>query len=1216
MKQKLSNLDLQERIKNLESELSHSQKETAYLRSTLGAFIKGSQNVLKHQSFADTARSLFDLCKKQIGAQCGYVALLNEDGTENEILFLDSGGLPCDVDPALPMPIRGLRGEVYASSEPAYENDFEHSAWVKFMPKGHVRLKNAMFAPLVHDGKTMGVLGLANKPSDFDEKDAKIAAAFGKLAAIALRAAKHVGEVQKAESALRQSEKEFRSLLDTMNEGVCLHEIVYDQNRKPIDYQIRDVNPAYERITGITRDRARNQKASELYSTEEPPFLEVYARVAETGAPESFEIFWPPMKSHFLISVFSPQKGQFATVFTDITDQKNKEEQLRVSEEYLSTTLNSIGDAVIVTDTRGTITRMNPIAEKLTGRELSDALGKPLENVFNILNQKTREKVESPVSAVLRRGGIVGLYNDTVLISKDGKEYFIDDSGAPIRDSNGAVAGVVLIFRDITEKYTAEDALRHSEEKYKALYENAPLSYQSLDESGCFLDVNPAWLKNLGYEREGVIGKSFAEFLHPDWKPHFEKNFPEFKRRGYVSDVQFKIRHKQGHYLDISFEGCIGYWPDGSFRQTYCVFQDITERKRAEEALRESEEKYRLTYNSSPDAVNINRLRDGLYVDINEGFTQLTGFTREDVIGKTSSEINIWHDPSDRAKLVQGLQKNSYYDNLEARFKRKDGSLTTALMSARLLILNGEAHIISITRDISARKEAEAEHERLMSAIKQAIEMVVITDPEGTIQFVNPAFEHITGYKQHEAIGQNPRILKSGQHDEAFYKGLWNTIRAGNRWSGRLVNKRKDGSLYTAECSISPVMSSNGEVLNFVWISRDITKELELEKGMIQAQKMEAIGTLAGGIAHDFNNILGAITGFAEMAAMRLDPESPEKRYLEQVLRGGDRAKDLVKQILAFSRQAEEEKRPVNVSHILKEVLKFLRATLPTTITIDSHIDRDSGIVLADPVQFHQIIMNLCSNAGYAMRARGGLLHVDLHNIELDAERAKNVDPDLSTGSYIHLMVSDTGEGIDRTTLDKIFNPFFTTKGKGEGTGLGLSVVHGIVKSLGGAITVESERGSGATFQVFLPRLEAPCEQKPEQNEPLPTGDGRVLFVDDEEVLTQVARHMLERLGYEVVTATNSKQAVDLFFLEPERFDMVITDLTMPKITGIELTKTILAIRPDIPVLLCTGYLNEDTERQARQAGIREIVMKPMKMGDLGATIQKVLNKDRIIVEK
>ena len=491
--------ELKRQMQNLKAISEKNREEIAQLNSLLSAVIDGSESLMSDHGFAYKAHSLFDACKKQIGAQSGYVALLSEEGNENEVLFLDSGELPCSVDPELPMPIRGLREIAYSTSHPAFENDFERSEWAKFLPQGHVTLKNVMFAPIVHDGKTVGVLGLANKPSDFNQTDVRIATVFGRLAAIALRDAKQRDDVRKYQDALLESDYEFNILFNTMTEGVCLHELIRSEQGKPIDYRIINVNPAYERITGLSKDAAIHKNASDLYETGEPPFLDLYARVTETKRSESFEIYWPPMGKHFLISVFSPREGQFATVFMDISGQKEKEKQLQESEEYLSTTLNSIGDAVITTDTHGRVVRMNPIAEKLTGIKLSEARNQPLESVFDIINQKTRRKVENPVEKVLEKGTIVGLANHTVLISKDGKEYFIDDSAAPIMDANGVVAGVVLIFRDITEKYIAEEKLRQSGYRYRQLFEKSTDAIFVVDRStGRYLNANAAAEKLTG----------------------------------------------------------------------------------------------------------------------------------------------------------------------------------------------------------------------------------------------------------------------------------------------------------------------------------------------------------------------------------------------------------------------------------------------------------------------------------------------------------------------------------------------------------------------------------------------------------------------------------------------------------------------------------------------------------------------------------------------
>ena len=380
---------------------------------------------------------------------------------------------------------------------------------------------------------------------------------------------------------------------------------------------------------------------------------------------------------------------------------------------------------------------------------------------------------------------------------------------------------------------------------------------------------------------------------------------------------------------------------------------------------------------------------------------------------------------------------------------------------------------------------------------------------------------------------------------------------------------------------------------------------MKLEAQLRQAQKMEAIGTLAGGIAHDFNNILGAMIGFTEMALYD-SPQPSAKRRLESALEACDRAKKLVAQILTFSRQSEQERRPLDVNIITKEAIKFLRSSIPSTISIDVNITSTPNTVFADPTQVHQILMNLCTNAAHAMRETGGHMTIGLERVDVDSTSLFH-DPRLKPGQYVRMSVSDTGHGIDPSLIERIYDPFFTTKEVGQGTGLGLSVVYGIVKSYEGAINVYSEPGKGTTFKVYLPRIEESETREIETPRPVQGGTERILLVDDNETLIDVGRQMLESLGYDVTTRTNSLEALELFRAEPERFDLIITDMTMPNLRGDDLARELLKIRPDIPITICTGFSQMISEERAKDLGIRQFVMKPFSKRELANTVRKAL---------
>jgi PAS domain S-box-containing protein len=529
------------------------------------------------------------------------------------------------------------------------------------------------------------------------------------------------------------------------------------------------------------------------------------------------------------------------------------------------------------------------------------------------------------------------------------------------------------------------------------------------------------------------------------------------------------------------------------------------------------------------------------------------------------------------------------------------------LLSQAAISLDNARLYEDLKQEIVDRKQAQEDLLHLATAIEQAAEGIVITDTRGTVHYTNPAFEKISDYTQKEIIGQNTKILRSKHHPASFYKSMWKRIASGKVWSGRIRTKKKDNTTCELEVTISPIRDSKNDIISFVSVNRDVTREIQMEKELHQAQKMEAIGTLAGGIAHDFNNILSAILGYTELALLDLPPENISRTQLEEVLTAGNRAKALVEQILTFSRQHEQKMEPLRVAPIVKEALKLLRASLPATIEILTKVEAKTEMVVADPTQIHQVVMNLSTNAAHAMGKKGGTLEVCLVNSEIDAQTASN-NPNLNQGSYLRLTVKDRGPGIDPELLPRIFEPFFTTKGAGEGTGMGLAVAHGIVKRHKGAIIVESEPDMGTAFHVFLPLAEENANPKEKGKfRQVSRGSGRILLVDDEKAIVDMEQQILERLGYQVTARTSSLEALETFKAGPNIFDLVITDQTMPRMTGVELAEAFMRIRPDIPMILCSGYSQTITPEEAKNLGIREYILKPFSMGMIADTIDKVL---------
>jgi PAS domain S-box-containing protein len=524
--------------------------------------------------------------------------------------------------------------------------------------------------------------------------------------------------------------------------------------------------------------------------------------------------------------------------------------------------------------------------------------------------------------------------------------------------------------------------------------------------------------------------------------------------------------------------------------------RDITAQKNVEQALRQSEEKFSTAFRASPYSLTISEVESGRYLDINAGFERISGYTRDEVIGRTSMELGLWQDLAARDELVRRLREDGAVRGMEVNFLRKNGDVCVTRCSSELIELGGQMCILNAIEDITEQRQAEE--------AKRA-----------------------------------------------------------------------------------------------------------LEAQLRRVQKLEALGQLAGGIAHDFNNILSGVVAFTELALLDAHEPAAVREHLGEVQSAVGRAAELVRQILTFSRQQKQERRPIRLHFAMREALKLLRSSLPQTIEMEAVVESTAPTVLADSTQVHQLMMNLCTNAAHAMREEAGRLSVRLETVEVDAalERAS---PALRAGTYACLSVSDTGQGMDARTLQRIFEPFFTTKEPGEGTGLGLAVVHGIVEEHDAVITVDSVPGEGTTFRVFFPEH---CELASEDDSEAPTlprGAGeRVLFIDDEQMICRSAEILLSRLGYRVTCYVDPALALSAFREGPDAVDLVITDMTMPRITGIELARQVLALRPKLPVLLSSGYTGSWTLEGVRAHGLSGLIAKPLAAAPLLDAIRAALSERR-----
>ncbi len=653
----------------------------------------------------------------------------------------------------------------------------------------------------------------------------------------------------------------------------------------------------------------------------------------------------------------------------------------------------------------------------------------------------------------------------------------------------------------------------------------------------------------------------------------------------------------------------------------YFFIRGIVKLARSEAALRRSEEKYRTILDNIEDGYYEVDLKGNLTF-FNDSVIRFFGYSPSAMAGMNYRE---YMDADNADKMFQTFNKvfetGKPAKGFDWEVIKVDGS-RGYLNASVSLMTNAEGNPIGfrgIVRDITRRKqseielrESEARYRQLLNHAPSGIYEIDLVD--GKFVSVNDVMCEYTGYTKRELMSMSALDILSEESQKQSIDRLGKVLNGEKvPVSVKYRAIAKNGREFWVMLNTKVIKGSDGKPKSILVVAHDITeqKQAEEEKNNLeyqlqQAQKMEAIGTLAGGIAHDFNNILSVIIGYTELILMNGKVDGEVRQNLKEIFNASKHARDLVKQILAFSRQNKQERKPIQVAHIVKEAIKMLRASLPATILIQQNIGKKIGIIEADPTQIHQVLMNLCTNASHAINEQDGVLEIGLGNVELDHNAVAEM-PDIQPGPYLRLSIKDTGDGIHPDMLQQIFNPYFTTKKKGEGTGLGLAVVQGIVKSLNGAISVDSQVGKGTTFNVYLPTIKRQLAKEEKISTPPPMGCERILLVDDEQPLVEIGKQMLERLGYKVETRTSSIEALELFKADPNRFDLVITDIVMPNMTGDKLAGKILRLRTDIPIVLCTGYSEKFSRQHASSMGIQSFLMKPLVMQDLASTVRQAL---------
>ncbi len=768
-----------------------------------------------------------------------------------------------------------------------------------------------------------------------------------------------------------------------------------------------------------------------------------------------------------------------------------------------------------------------------------------------------------------------------------------------------------------------EVELRESEEKYRSILENIEEGYVETDLAGNTIFINDSSAKILGYSRDELMGMNNRQYTDEE---NAKKLFQTFNKvyvtgkthKGFDWEVIRKDGNKRYVEASVSLRKDSEGQPIG-FRG---IIRDVSERILTEKKLRDSEEKLRTIIEHSNELFYIHNTEHVLTY-VSPTSNAILGYTPEEMMIKwpelaTDNPINQKGIEITEKAIETGEKQKPYLLEL----KKKDGTFVL-LEIDETPVKDTTGRVLSIAgaaRDVGEKKQAEKSvlqsENRFRDLFNSISDLIYTHDLKGRFISLNPAMEKAFGYEHDELIGHLASDFMKPEFAAAFESEYLERIKTQGYHEGITIYFKKNSEKIYIEYHSTMVHPDDGEPY-ISGTGRDVTerilserKVIKLQEQLTQAQKMEAIGTLAGGIAHDFNNILFPMFGYLEIVLEDVPKDNPLRGHLLEVFTGAKRARDLIKQILTFSRQSDHERKPLETQRVIKEALKLIKSSLPSTIEIIQNIKSDCGLVMADPTHIHQIVMNLCTNAFHAMEETGGKLTIALKEVDLAAEDLK--DPAMIPGPHVSLTVADTGPGMEQSLIDRIFDPYFTTKEEGKGTGLGLAVVHGIVKSHGGQISVYSEPGKGTEFQICFPIIKKQREtSKVETDTPIQKGDEQILLVDDQDIIVQIEKQMLERLGYHVTARTSSTDALEAFRVQPDKFDIVITDLTMPNMTGDKLAGELIKIRPDIPVILCTGFSEKMSKEKAEALGIKGFLMKPVVLKDLSSMIRQVLEKNQ-----
>ncbi len=855
----------------------------------------------------------------------------------------------------------------------------------------------------------------------------------------------------------------------------------------------------------------------------------------------------------------------------------------------LRTVLESVPALVYAVDKEGRFLLLNPALERLLGVQPGALLGRTRDEA---LSQDDALQHRENDQQVLREGVPITVVEH---VRSGGQPRAFVTLKVPLRDAGGDILGVVGISTDITDRELMAEQLRDSEAHHRLLFEKNPQPMFVYELATLrFLAVNRAALASWGFGQAEFLNRTIPDLLIPEQVDALRQVVASL-RSGQNFSGEWQIRTRSAGLRDVAIHSHSIKWEGKSARFVLCF--DITDKKQATDELNRF-------FTLSQDLLCIVG-KDGTIVRLNPQWESTLGYPLAEILARPYTDFIHPDDLPVTSEASATLNDASRLSGFVNRYRCRDGSYRAIEWTAHA----SEQFIYGVGRDITEKRKGEAHLRDLSRAVEQSPASVIITDVDGCIEYVNPRFTQLTGYTLDEVSGQNPRILQSGLTPREQYAELWQRILSGEVWEGEFQNRKKDGTLYLERVSISPVLDDAGVVRHFVAVKEDITEKRALEQKLLQSQKMEAIGLLTGGIAHDFNNLLTVVNGYAELLESHPDAGPKARACATSIRQAGERAATLTRQLLQFSRRHSGDPTVLDLHQTVAELEHFYRRVLPANIDLVIAPSTNGTLVQADPSQLQQVLMNLVVNARDAMPS-GGTLRIDVARVEI-AQPAHLELPGPPRTHFIRLSLSDTGEGMTQEVQKHLFEPFFTTKPMGQGTGLGLSTVYGIVRQSNGWIEVRSAPGEGATFHIYLPeaQIAATAEPEPAEAGDIRTGEETILLVEDYAEVRVFTAELLSTLGYEVFQAANGEEALAVAAAHPGEIDLLLTDVMLPGLNGPEIAEKLTAQWPGLPVIFASGYAGELGDGNPALPPNATLIGKPFSTDTLAATIRTVLRR-------